>query len=747
MVDEGIIIYDHTDKVALLWNTQDSFTFTAASPPAVLESQLFLITISYEVNDPDRQSRLIANTGAVVEEGGKVIIDKSKLDASNLLVKLPESQRTSYEVWYQVTLLPKHGMIVVGDRNITKEKPNFSQYIINKFGITYVHDGMESLTDNFIFAVWINLKSKSAMKPDTDVVEEMFNITIISVNDQAPELKTKRPHLKVLQGQMTAIGPNNLNVEDLDNPSEEIKYTIISAPNNGFLANHENLNASIQHFTQADINKGKVWFVQDGTSSSGAFYFSVTDGKHKPLYKLFNLEVTPVSITLVNKTNVFLLQGQAFITVTNTHLAATTDGRSIVIHYEVIKPPRFGHLIIERMQVVKFDQSDIELGRVSYHLTNFTASQDSFELLLFTSEHNLTGQVVNVTVEPLLKVISALQIPTGTVYILRPKDLDANELANLTGSDPEYHLVDGPMYGRLVRRKIPRENTSEDIDMFTQNDIDRGRVLLDVNANMTGVDLLNDSFVFLLKADNVPPALGRLLYGVVPYDPLFVQVLTTEEFLLNSTTTLLHTSTAYENTTPVYWQNDTHTDVPIKNVQKWGNRNRWGNQRNEESLVSAEAATTSSLNKETTTRSVFRSPKAEPSKTSSSLSIIIPLVILAVLILAAIIIVWFLLMSRKAKKAQSHVRSNSYSIVPQTPTQYTERSLTIPTVTVTPLQKGTENISVSPLLEARHGNLFSSCSPSFGANIQQNSWLNMDPEMIQHCRTTNPTLKHNQYWV
>ncbi|XP_053557251.1 chondroitin sulfate proteoglycan 4 [Bombina bombina] len=744
MVDDGLLIYEHTEKATLLWNTQDSFTFTASSPPAALESQLFLITISYEVKDPSRQTSLLANTGSAVEEGGKILIDKSKLDASNLLAKLPESQRTSQEVWYQVTLLPKHGMIIVGDRNITKEKPNFSQYILNKFGITYVHDGSESLKDNFTFAAWVNSKSKSAIKPEANIVEEMYNITVLPVNDQPPELKTKRPHLKVLQGKMIAIETENLNVEDLDNPPEDIKYTIISAPSNGYLADYENLNVSIQHFTQADINTGRVWFAQDGSSSSGAFYFSVTDGKHKPLYKLFNLEVIPVSITIINKTNVILLQGQSYVTIRNAHLAATSDGRSTVINYELVQPPSFGQFVIDSVSVTRFDQTDIELGKLTYHVVNFTEPQDSCELTLFTSESNLTGQVLNFTVEPLLKLTSGIKIPTGTIYVLKTKDLDATELGNLTSSDPQYHLLELPMFGRLLRKHISKKDIYEDTEMFTQSDIETGTIMLKVDANITDMETLNDSFSFLLTAENVPPAKAFFPYLIVPYDPLLVQVVTTKEPLLWSTS-YLHMGSASEKKTPPILENSTSTAVPIKTVQRWGSRNRWGNQKNETSF-SAEIATTSSFIKATTVRLATIYAKAEPNKASNSLSIILPLVILAVVILAIILLVWFLIVKRKAKKMLPHVRSHSYSIVPQVQSTYTERSPTVPSVTVTPLQKVTENVSVSPLLATRYEHHFPISDPN-GTNNQQNSWLHMDPEMIQHCRKTNPTLKTNQYWV
>ncbi|EHA99534.1 Chondroitin sulfate proteoglycan 4 [Heterocephalus glaber] len=122
-------------------------------------------------------SQITTEMGATVKEGDKVLIDQSKLDASNLLFKLPKSQHSSYEVWFQVTSLPHHGTIMVGERNITKEKPNFSQYIINKFGVTYLHDDSDSLADSFTFAVWPNKKSKSATKPEAGFLEELFNIT------------------------------------------------------------------------------------------------------------------------------------------------------------------------------------------------------------------------------------------------------------------------------------------------------------------------------------------------------------------------------------------------------------------------------------------------------------------------------------------------------------------------------------------------------------------------------------------
>uniref|UniRef100_A0A8C3ISU9 Laminin G domain-containing protein n=1 Tax=Chrysemys picta bellii TaxID=8478 RepID=A0A8C3ISU9_CHRPI len=745
-VDEGLIIYEHTHNEAVGWSAEDSFTFTVSSPPAVLDLQVFHVAISYEINRHDHSSRLLANTGAIVQEGGKVLINKTNLDASNLLVKLPEVQRSIYEVWYQVISLPQHGIIVVGERNITKEKPNFSQYILNKFGIVYMHDNSESLADHFTFAVWLNLKSKSARKPDTDVLEEMFNITIVPVNDQVPELKTKGLRLKVMQGDTSVLGPENLKVEDLDNSPGEIKYTIISNPTNGYLAMMNNLSTSIQDFTQTDVDSGRVWFVQDGSSSSGVFYFSVTDGKHRPLYKLFNLEVTPVSLTLVNLTDVILPQGQPSVTITNVQLSATTNGKSTNISYEITVPFKFGHLLIGNEQVTKFEQADLYSGRLSYLMTNLSASQDILEFMLFTSESNLTGQVLNIIAEPLVKAASDLKIPNRMAYQLRIKDLDATELANLTNSNPKFEVIVPPAHGRIVRRRLINDAMFVGINLFTQNDIDRGVVLVDVDANMTGIDMLNDSFTFILRADDVQPAVGYFQYVIMPYDPLLVQSFTSQmPFLTHTDTLKIHTTSKDEP--PVSQQDEGHTEALGKTVQiRWQNQNRWGNQNEEESLLNGEPVESRSARTETTVKANAKSPRVKPRESSNPLSIIIPLASVALLLIVAVISVCFFLMCHKTEKAKSLIKNRTQT-VPSTPGLSPERSLTVPMVTVTPLPKGTENSTATPFVAVRCKQLLPTPVASAEKNSLQNSWLNLDPEMLQHCRKTNPTLKHNQYWV
>ncbi|NXP03940.1 CSPG4 protein, partial [Thinocorus orbignyianus] len=746
MVDEGVIMYEHLHAESAVWSEEDFFTFTVSSPPSALDLQVFHIVISYEITRHDRNSRLLTNTGAVVQEGGRVLINKTNLDASNLLIKLPEVQRIMYEVWYQVLSLPWHGMIVVGERNVSKEKPKFSQYILNKFGIVYVHDNSESLNDNFTFAVWLNLKSKSAIKPHSEVLQEMFNITIVPVNDQAPELKTRSLHLKVLQGDVSVLGPENLKVEDLDNTPAELKYTIVSSPNNGYLAMKSNLSVSVKDFTQADVDSGEVWFVQDGSSSSGVFYFSVTDGKHRPLYKLFSLEVIPITLVLVNLTDVALPQGQTSVTITNVQLSAVTNGKSTNITYEITQPVKYGHLMLGNQQVTKFEQADLYSGRLSYHLTNLTASKEELEFMLFTAEGNLTGQVLNITVKPLVQVVPDMQISNQAAYIFRSSDLDASELANLTNSNPEFEVIVPPSHGRIVKKRFVDDAAFEDVQTFTQADIDSGVVLLDVETNMTGIDLLNDSFTFILRADAVQPAVGRFQYSIVPYSPPLVQDFTTKVASITSMTTFkVHTTS--KDRPPASSQNEEPTAVPQKTgPTMWPGQNHWGILHEEGPLLNLAMGTGGSAGTKTTAQVSARSPSEQAGESSSPWFVVIPLVLASVLLVVAVISVCILLMCQKKKKAKPLVESQTDTAL-SSPDRCLERSLTVPRVTVTPLLKGAERSTASAFVPVRHERLLPAMVSPPAERSLQNNWLNLDPEMIQYCRKTNPTLKRSQYWV
>uniref|UniRef100_A0A8C4FEJ6 Chondroitin sulfate proteoglycan 4ba n=1 Tax=Dicentrarchus labrax TaxID=13489 RepID=A0A8C4FEJ6_DICLA len=758
-IDQGQLLFVHKGAMSGGFNFQvnDGVNFTPRQIFSITARALVLIL---EKNRPlkvfpgkspsGRALSLKSNHTRVweVTEGESVIIDESKLDASNLMSKLATPQRSSHEVWFQVTSLPQHGVIVVGERNLTKEKPNFSQFIINKYGITYKHDNSETTHDSFVFSAWLNPKGKTAqrLQDDNNVVEERFNITITPVNDQPPVLKTKAPSLRVVQGDTVALRPENLKVEDLDNPPDDIKFSVISKPNNGYLALEGSLNESIMAFTQAQINKGSVYFIHDGSSVSGVFYFSVTDGHHKPIYKLFNLEVTEITITLVNYTGLTLEQGKTSVSLTQDNLAAESNGKNITIHYQITRPPNFGKLLKDNQEVTQFEQEDLQSGRLSYRMTSLSSAEDSFEFTAFTSEANLTGQVLNITVRPLIQVGKGLRIPNGITVKLNTSFLNASELANISDSDPVFEMISHPKYGKVVRTKPKISMKSVPAESFTFQEVIQEKIALELNTNMTGVQELNDSLVFVLKAENIQPAKGEFHFSVVPYDPALFP---TTKSPVPTTSSVPQTpiQTSRNGTaSPVLSTAFHSTQQPSKNQQKFKGRNRWGNS-NRTSIFSTTLSKPTSGTEDFPFRNTPVRVESYPQKTSSPLLVILPLLALLLLVIIFVVLVVFLRHHRQRKQSTATPKEPPSTGLPSSQSYQgqTQRSTTVPTVTVTPLN---HTCPGSPVLDRSLTPNQGSAYNTIDSNMLISSWSNGSPSSSsQIIQIATPTLQKNQYWV
>ncbi|XP_056592016.1 chondroitin sulfate proteoglycan 4-like [Triplophysa dalaica] len=761
MVKEESLLYEQTEPVA--WAASDSFTFTVSCPPSSLEAHTFNIHISFENTDQKHKSALHANTGAVVAEGSSVLIDESKLDASNLLGKLDKAEQHFYEVWYEITSPPHHGTIVVDERNQTHERSKFSQFNLHKHGIIYLHDDSETTHDNFTFDVWLNPRGKPAERPQNadHVLSELFNITVTPVNDQPPVLKTGTPKLKVVWGDTVTLDPEYLYVEDQDTPPQEIHYTVIGKPKNGFLAFEGQLNKSVVTFTQADINDRRVHFIQKGEPSSGAIYLNITDGFHRPLYKLFSVEVENITIIVVNNTGLTLLQGQMTMTLTLEQLAAVANERNACIKYLVTTPPRHGTLIVMENPVTHFDQEDLRTGTVLYRMTDTSSYQDSFEFTVFTTETNLTNQVVNITVRPLIHLGEHVRIPNGIPVKLRKDVLDATELASLSGSDPVFEILEPPKHGKLVKVTFGLGGASHSVESFTFRDVEQGRVAIEENINFTAVygnttagrynvtvlHPISDSFVFLLKAANVQPAVGEFVYVVLPYDPVTGKHLLSEPPLWPTRLPTFNRTTNLKS--PIYppSHNDP-TTRPHRTAAKLKPRNRWGNHTRSRSTIGHVPRTTIGKLDPSPKNTLVRM-ESLPRPASDPLLIILPL--LACLLLIVILVVLILVFRHRREKrahptmiqdltenpGEDILARGSYLGQP-------ERSLTVPSVIVTPL---TPSCPSSPLLDAVHGEVLVPAIERAVSPFLLCTWSPLDPNSVQQCSPATPPLKKNQYWV
>ncbi|XP_072309617.1 chondroitin sulfate proteoglycan 4-like [Eucyclogobius newberryi] len=582
MLNEGQVLYQQNKPEMVGWSAADTFSFTVSSPPAFLPPHTFSILVSYRANEHrghSHRTKLLNNAGAVVAEGGRVRIDRAKLDATYLIMKLPEAQQKGHHIMYSVVSLPKHGVLSIQGQNLTRDKLDFSQVTLNKHGITYLHDDSETTSDSFTFRAWVApldtsapsaLSSLRALSSESSsysplysaasssfpspsfadpvsrrhgknkmTVTEMFNITVTPVNDHPPLIRGRAPSMKVVVGERVVLGPNYLQVEDHDTPPEELHYLVISKPNNGYLTLGERPEP-VTSFTQYDINHERLHFIQKGEPITGVFYFNVTDGYHRPLYKLFSLEVVKPSVVMVNNTGLSLVQGKTAVVLTTNQLSAQTNSQGPSnITYTVISHPRLGRIAINDQEVTTFGHQDLQLGRVVYHMTDLSESEDSFEISASAQSPgveygNVTAQTVTVKVLPLIYLREPVRVPSGIAVKLGKAMIDASELARISRADPVFEVLSPPKHGKLVKMTYDPSRASEVLKSFTFRDVVQGRVAIEetlsdgdsVHGNKSLLSTaqvhapaqpLNDSFSFLVRAGTVQPAKGELHFTILPH--------------------------------------------------------------------------------------------------------------------------------------------------------------------------------------------------------------------------------------
>uniref|UniRef100_A0A3Q0T703 Chondroitin sulfate proteoglycan 4bb n=1 Tax=Amphilophus citrinellus TaxID=61819 RepID=A0A3Q0T703_AMPCI len=710
MLNEGVILYDQNKPESVGWSAADTFSFTVSLPPVFLPPHTFTILISYQANEhhdsPQHKTRLLNNAGAVVAEGGRVTIDRSKLDASNLLGKIPESHRKDHHIMYRVISFPRYGILSIRGHNLTRY---FSQVTLNKFGITYIHDDSETTSDSFTFRAWVaplDLSSSSSLSSLS-----MFNITVTPVNDQPPLIRSRAPSMKVVVGERVVLGPDSLQVEDHDTPPEELHYLVISKPNNGYLTLGERPEP-VTSFTQYDVNHGRLHFIQQGDPSTGVFYFNVTDGHHRPLYKLFSLEVIKPSVSIVNNTGLSLVQGRTAVVLTTNQLAAQTNGQSrATISYTLITPPRHGRIAINDQEVVTFLHKDLQFGRVVYHMTDLSESEDSFQMSVSALspgvDYGNVTATVKVTVRPLIYLREPVRVPSGIAVKLGKAMIDASELARISRANPVFEVLSPPKHGKLVKVKL----------------------LVVISQGHAPATPRNDSFSFLVRSGNVQPAKGELHFTILPHHQI------------------------REHTTPRLPTHNRTTTGGARGVGRGGSSAH-------EKHGPVNPPDTQLVHVE-----VLPRPASDP------LLIILPL--LACLLLIIILIVLILVFRhRKEKQARLRlVRELAAVPVPTEDSPYLgrpERSVAMPSVMVTPLGSAScptsPRVPTSPRRSLAPGmtfwgpfetGLISGDGNIRGCNSNERdntASTNAPPPTAGfrssvRSRSPTPTLKESQYWV
>ncbi|XP_051898550.1 chondroitin sulfate proteoglycan 4 [Pristis pectinata] len=697
------IFYQHDWPKEPLWKCQDSFQFTVSSPPAVTEKHNLTLWISFENHGPGQGTQLWRNKGLKLPQGQSAAIDQSALDASNLLASVPLPVRSTYDVIFEVTAQPVHGFLSLsGERKVR----HFTQSDLLSSALEYTHTGSGSLTDSFTFRARLGRRRKplswSADDRTAIVISELFNITVVPVKGHPPQIVTMGLTLRALQGSSLVLTHDHMHTVDPDNSPEEIQYSIVTGPDNGFFVHQVNSSTAIKQFTQADINAGKVLFKAAGPPAMSKFHFRVSDGKHSAVGGSVTIEVLPVTVTMVHNKETVLLQGEPAAPITREQLLVDTKGNGIIL-YKITQQPRHGKVTVNQAVVTEFLQKQIDNGELRYHMTDFSVHQDSFHVWALTHEGNVSG-TVNITVQPLVRVARDLQWPRNTTVLIDTDVLDASELGNKTQSTPSFHIIQQPRVGKLIR--VHRQNGTQSLlgNNFTQSDLEDRSIAIEVfDSDEAGTYPELDGFQFLLKADGVPPAIAALEFRTVPYIPN--QHYNATLLKISSLSSTKSPSSSRSPTAQDGGEMDVYTPTVTWSPFEFGGR---GNEPISVSVTTEFQPTASN-------------ERALRAAGNNLIAIIIAVILIILLLLVFAIIVIYI--TKRNKTGKHNVQAP-----PSKPRNGAVEKETF---------RKTDHVQSVPLVNIR---------PLNGTEIQSNSG-HVNPEVNQFSQTSNPTVKTNHYWV
>ncbi|XP_059512195.1 chondroitin sulfate proteoglycan 4 isoform X1 [Myotis daubentonii] len=507
----GNVLYEHKMPAEPFWEAHDTLKLRLASPPAPDVDTTLAVAVSFEAACPQRPSRLWRNKGLWVSEGQRAKITRAALDASNLLASVLSSQRPEHDVLFQVTQFPAWGQLLLSEEPLHAGQPHFLQSQLASGQLVYAHGGGGTQPDGFRFHAHLQGMSGAPLAgPQTS---EAFTITVRDVNERPPLPQASIP-LRLTRGSRASISRAQLSVVDPDSAPEEIEFKVQRAPGNGFLSLAGASAGPVRHFTQGDVDAGRLAFVANGSSVAGIFQLSVSDGASPPLSMSLAVDVLPSTIEVQLQAPLEVPQALGHSSLSRQQLRVVSDQEEPDATYHLTQGPQHGHLLVGGQPATAFSQVQVDQGEVVFAFTNFSSSHDHFNVLALARGAN-TSATVNVTVRALLHVWAGGPWPQGATLRLDSTILDAGELANHTGSVPCFRLLVGPRHGRVVR--MPRDG--QPVEQFTQQDLEDGRLGLEIGRpESRSPGPASDSLTLELWARGVPPAVASLDFATEPYN-------------------------------------------------------------------------------------------------------------------------------------------------------------------------------------------------------------------------------------
>nr|XP_033771844.1 FRAS1-related extracellular matrix protein 1-like [Geotrypetes seraphini] len=234
------------------------------------------------------------------------------------------------------------------------------------------------------------------------VSELVFNITVMPVDDIAPEIFTNP--IKLEEGSSSYITGENLMVTDVDSKKDDLRIQLKKRPHRGNIEIHGIIMLEGDMFTLQELHSFNVRYRHDDSETfEDEVVFAATDGLNAA-DGVLAVQILPVNDEAPElgaglKSGLECAEGGSVAITTENIYATDADSDDMKLTYMVARAPVRGTLHKGGTTVDKFSQHDVTLGLVSYMHTGGEIGQspctDTVTLIVSDGEAGTVGGCCN----------------------------------------------------------------------------------------------------------------------------------------------------------------------------------------------------------------------------------------------------------------------------------------------------------------------------------------------------------------
>ncbi|NWU15195.1 FREM1 protein, partial [Cephalopterus ornatus] len=481
----GIIYYHHLGGEVF----EDSLEFVLCDshdPPNLSEPQVMMVHV-IPVDDQLPREAPNVTRHLVVKETEIAHLTKKHLHFIDVEVQ-------DRELTYTITTSPffpcTHGYSDAGKLFMVDTIPklvkdpaalalrSFTQHAVNYMKVAYMPPlqdiGPEPQQVQFIFSV--------SNQHGGTLYGICFNITVLPVDNQAPEVLTS--HLRVEEGGLATVTEGHILISDMDTKEEHLLLLLQRQPQHGVLELDGIPMNEGTRLSSEDLRTLAVRYHHDGSETlTDDILFAATDGIHFVEF-ILQVKVLPVNDELpVMRTGLVpvlhCLEGEEVVISSEYIYATDADSDDTKLMFMLPRQPYHGVVRKAGVGVDRFSQADVIAGLVTYkHTSGEIGLTPSIEILTFIVSDGEAGPDVkdccydgppappvslhdpfpvydlNITVLPVDN--QPPSIATGASFVVEEGSSAALTTNHLFATDPdtiaddlEFVLVSPPQFGYI----------------------------------------------------------------------------------------------------------------------------------------------------------------------------------------------------------------------------------------------------------------------------------------------------------